>query len=130
MEDQIDYQFVISLRTDLSTEKTLENYFYGQLEKLTGEMRKYQVLVDGTVVGVAKDEAAMEELLENLKVRYVSEDTVSSHFLNTVELKPVYQVENIMTMSEMEDALLANKDGSTTYTVVAGDYLQCDCLCQ
>ena len=121
VEDQIDYQFVISLRTDLSTEKTLENYFYGQLEKLTGEMRKYQVLVDGTVVGVAKDEAAMEELLENLKVRYVSEDTVSSHFLNTVELKPVYQVENIMTMSEMEDALLANKDGSTTYTVVAGD---------
>ena len=41
--------------------------------------------------------------------------------MDTVTIEPVYEAENLMTLSEMRTALQANQGGSTTYTVVAGD---------
>ena len=42
-------------------------------------------------------------------------------FVNTVEIKPVYVVDSILTIDEMEQALRASSNGSTTYTVAEGD---------
>ena len=93
----------------------------GNLDSVSGELRQYQVVVDGQAVGAVKDEDGLNRLLEELKAKYTSENTVSVEFMDTVTIEPVYEAENLMTLSEMRTALQANQGGSTTYTVVAGD---------
>ena len=78
-------------------------------------------MVDGQAVGVVKDEDSLNQLLDSMKDRYTTENTVSVRFLDTVATEPVYEVNDLMTIREMEQALQANGNGSTTYTVVAGD---------
>ncbi len=121
IEGELDYEFALTLRSDLTTEADVQNYFYGKLDSVSGELRQYQVLVDGQVVGTVKDEDALNQLLDSMKEKYTNENTVSAEFLDTVTVEPVYEAENLMTMSEMDAALQSNQDGSTTYTVVAGD---------
>ena len=121
IEGELDYEFALTLRSDLTTEADVQNYFYGKLDSVSGELRQYQVLVDGQVVGTVKDEDALNQLLDSMKEKYTNENTVSAEFLDTVTVEPVYEAENLMTMSERDAALQSNQDGSTTYTVVAGD---------
>ena len=121
VEGDLEYEFALSLRSDLTTPEELQNYFYNQLDAVSGELRKYQVLVDGQAVGVVKDEDSLNQLLDSMKDRYTTENTVSVRFLDTVATEPVYEVNDLMTIREMEQALQANGNGSTTYTVVAGD---------
>lgn len=121
VQGNLEYEFTISLRSDLSSGQDIQNYFYTQLDDLSGELRKYQVVVDGKAVGVVKDQDALNDLLQSFKDQYTTENTTSVEFLNTVEIKPVYAVDCILTIDEMEQALRANSNGSTTYTVVEGD---------
>lgn len=117
----IQYQFALSLRSSLTSEEDIQNFFFQQLDTVSGELRKYQVTVDGNLIGVVKDEGALDQLLVEIKDQYVTEDTVSAEFLDTVEVQPVYLVDDLMTMDEMDRALQSNSTGDTTYTVVAGD---------
>ena len=121
IEGDLEYQFALSFRSNLTSEEDIQNYFYGKLDSVSGELRQYQVVVDGQPVGAVKDETALNQLLDNLKAKYTSENTVSVEFLNTVSIEPVYESEDLMTLSEMEAALQSNQGGSTTYTVVEGD---------
>ena len=121
VQGDLEYDFAITLRSDLSSEQDIQNYFYNQLDDLSGEMRKYQVVVDGQAVGVVKDQDALDDLLESFKTQYTNANTTSVEFLNKVEIKPVYAVDSIMTIDEMDQALRASSNGSTTYTVVEGD---------
>ena len=121
VEGDLEYEFALTLRSDLTSERDVQNYFYQQLDSVSGELRQYQVVVDDQIVGTVKDEDALEELLADFKDRYTTENTVSAEFLDTVSILPVYQVEDLMTVREMEEALEENQGGSTTYTVVAGD---------
>lgn len=121
VQGNLEYNFAITLRSDLSSQQDIQNYFYNQLDDLSSELRKYQVVVDGQAVGVVKDEEALNQLLQDLKDQYTTENTTSVEFANTVEIKPVYAVDSIMTIDEMQQALLASSNGSTTYTVVEGD---------
>lgn len=121
VQGDLEYEFAITLRSDLSSQQEIQNYFYNQLDDLSGELRKYQVVVDGQAVGVVKDEAALNDLLKSFQDQYTTENTTSVEFLDTVEVKPVYVVDSIMTIDEMEQALQASSNGSTTYTVVEGD---------
>ena len=113
-----DYQIEGNLEYEL---EDIQNYFYGKLDSVSGELRQYQVVVDGQAVGAVKDEDGLNRLLEELKAKYTSENTVSVEFMDTLTIEPVYEAENLMTLSEMRTALQANQGGSTTYTVVAGD---------
>ena len=121
IEGNLEYEFALTLRSDLTSEEDIQNYFYGKLDSVSGELRQYQVVVDGQAVGAVKDEDGLNRLLEELKAKYTSENTVSVEFMDTVTIEPVYEAENLMTLSEMRTALQANQGGSTTYTVVAGD---------
>lgn len=121
VQGDLEYDFAITLRSDLSSEQDIQNYFYNQLDDLSGELRKYQVVVDGQSVGVVKDQEALESLLQSFKDQYTTQNTTSVEFLDTVEIKPVYAVDSIMTIDEMEQALRSNSNGSTTYTVQQGD---------
>lgn len=121
IEGDLEYEFALTLRSDLTSEEEIQNYFYQQLDSVSGELRKYQVVVDGQVVGAVKDEDDLNELLDGMKEKYSTENTVSVEFLDTVTVQPVYEVDDLMTIREMEAALQANQGGSTTYTVVQGD---------
>lgn len=121
VEGDIQYQFEVSLRSDLSQQSDIQDYFFTQLDEVSGELRMYQVSVDGATVGVIKNEEDLNQLLENMKAKYTTENTVSAEFLDTVTVEPVYTADTVLTVEEMEQALQASSNGSTTYTVVQGD---------
>lgn len=121
VEGDIQYQFEVSLRSDLSQQSDIQDYFFTQLDEVSGELRMYQVSVDGVTVGVIKNEEDLNQLLENMKAKYTTENTVSAEFLDTVTVEPVYTADTVLTVEEMEQALQASSNGSTTYTVVQGD---------
>lgn len=121
VEGDIQYQFEVSLRSDLSQQSDIQDCFFTQLDEVSGELRMYQVSVDGATVGVIKNEEDLNQLLDNMKAKYTTENTVSAEFLDTVTVEPVYTADTVLTVEEMEQALQASSNGSTTYTVVQGD---------
>ena len=121
VDGSIDYNFTLTLKTDLNEEQDIRNYFYGQLNEVSDQLRAYQVSVDGRVIGTVKDETALNTMLDGIKDEFVTEATSASEFVEDVTIDPVYAVDNLMTVSDMEGALKANTTGETTYTVVKGD---------
>ncbi len=121
LEDNVEYQFALTLKSDLDDQTAMENYFYEQLAEVSAQLRKYQVVVNGLAVGSIENEAELDTLLDELKGQYINENTISAQFVDTVRTEPVYTDANLMSMEEMRQALTANKTGETTYTVQGGD---------
>ena len=121
VQGDIGYQFALTLKTDLSSQNQIEDYFYSQLNDVSVTLRKCQVVVDGQTVGVVKDESALRDMLDQLKNQYVNENTTSVEFMQDVSIQYVYAADNVLTTEEMQAALQSNGSGSGTYTVVKGD---------
>ncbi len=121
IDSTVDYQFALTLKTELDDQSTIENFFYRQLDQASVELRKYQVSINGAPVGEVTDREALDELLEEIKNQYVNENTISAEFLDNVGIESVYTANTLRTIDEMRGVLTANKTGETTYTVVAGD---------
>ena len=117
----VDYRFGLTLKSELDSQKTIEHYFYQQLDEASVELRKYQVTVNGVAVGAVEDQDQLDALLEELKNQYVNENTIRSSFVERVNIENVYTDENLLTLDEMRAALTENTTGETTYTVVQGD---------
>ena len=69
---------------------------------LGDQLREYQVSVGGQVIGVVKDEAALNEMLEAMKAQYVTENTVSVDFVEDVTVDYVYASDVLMSTSTSE----------------------------
>ena len=121
IQGQVDYQFALTLKTELTPQEDIETFFYGQLNQVSDQLREYRVSVGGQVIGVVKDEAALNEMLEAMKAQYVTENTVSVDFVEEVTVDYVYASDVLMSTSELQAALEANTTGETTYTVQKGD---------
>ena len=121
IQGQVDYQFALTLKTELTPQEDIETFFYGQLNQVSDQLREYRVSVGGQVIGVVKDEAALNEMLEAMKAQYVTENTVSVDFVEEVTVDYVYASDVLMSISELQAALEANTTGETTYTVQKGD---------
>ena len=121
LEDNVEYQFALTLKSDLDDQAVMETYFYEQLAEVSAQLRKYQVVVNGTAVGSIEDQAALNDLLDELKAQYTNENTISANFVDAIRVENVYTDSNLMSMDEMRQALTANTTGETTYTVQAGD---------
>ena len=121
VDAQVDYEFGLTLKSDLNDEQTIRNYFYEQLTEVSDELRAYEVVVDGRSIGAVKDEAALSNMLEELKEQYTTENTMEVEFVENFQIRNVYAVEDLMTTEEMRQALEANSTGETTYTVEKGD---------
>ena len=117
----VDYRFGLTLKSELDSQKTIEHYFYQQLDEASVELRKYQVNVNGVAVGAVEDQDQLNALLEELKNQYVNENTIRCSFIERVSIENVYTDENLLTLDEMWAALTENTTGETTYTVVQGD---------
>lgn len=121
VEGDLEYQFALTLKSDLSGEEDIETYFYGKLNQVSDHLRQYQVSVDGQLMGVVKDRDALNSMLTALKSQYVTENTTSAEFVENVEIDYVYNADSLLTIGELEEALTASSVGETTYTVASGD---------
>ena len=121
LDSQVDYQFALTLKTDLTPSSTFEDYFYAQLDQESSELRKYQVLIDGDPVGVVGSQQELDSLLNEMKAEFTTENTISAEFDHKVDVKYVYMTDHIMDQEELREALNANTTGETTYSVVQGD---------
>ena len=121
LDTDIDYQFALTLKSDLDDQRVMENYFYEKFSEVSAQLRKYQVVVNGTPVGTIEDQTALTSLMDELKAQYTNENTISARFTDAVRVENVYSDAGLMSMDEMRAALTANTTGETTYTVQGGD---------
>ena len=121
VEGEVDYEFALTLKRDLSSQDQMEEYFYNQLDEYSSAMRMYDVRVNGESMGVVKDLDTLNVLLEAIKDQYVNETTLSAEFVEKVTLDPVYDAKVVATVAEVQERLAENTTGETTYTVVSGD---------
>ena len=121
VEGEVDYQFALTLKRDLSDQDQMENYFYNQLDEYSSAMRMYDVRVNGESMGIIKDLDTMNVLLDAIMDQYVNETTLTAEFVENVTLNPVYEAKVVATVAEVQERLAENTTGETTYTVVSGD---------
>ena len=122
LEGQVDYHYELSLKSELSDQQQIDDYFYARLSEKTEELRKYQVYLNGKPVGIVEDREGLDRVLESIKAQYITENTVTATFLDDISIEYLYDDDlDLMTLSEMEEALKANSTGDTTYEVKSGD---------
>ena len=121
VEGDVDYQFALTLKSDLSSQKEMEDYFYDQLDEVSTELRMYDVRVNGESMGIVKNFEMLNRTLEDIKKQYINANTVSAEFVESVRMDPVYNAEVVSTIGELQERLAENTTGETTYTVVSGD---------
>ena len=121
VDSNIDCSFTLTLKSELSKQEDLENFFFSQLDQVSSNLRKYKVLVNGKNMGVVKDRDALDQMLDNLQAQYVNENTIESGFVENLAVETVYVTNELMTVAEIQDKLQENTTGETTYTVQKGD---------
>jgi murein DD-endopeptidase MepM/ murein hydrolase activator NlpD len=121
VEGELNYDFTLTLKSDLNSERDIEDYFYGQLNELSDNLRMYELMVDGQSIGVLRDLDEVNGVLDAIKAQYTTENTVSADFVQKVEINDVYSADTVMEVNQLEAALNASSVGETTYTVSKGD---------
>ena len=121
VEGEVDYQFALTLKSDLSSQGDMEDYFYDQLDAVSMELRMYDVRVNGESMGIVKNYEMLNKTLEDIKKKYINDQTISAEFVENVRLEPVYSADVVSTIGELQERLAENTTGETTYTVVSGD---------
>ena len=121
VDSEIDCSFTLTLKSNLCEQRVLENYFYSQLDQVSSDLRKYEVLVNGRSMGVVKDEQALNHMLEGLQEQYVNENTIDAGFVETLDIETVYVADKLSTVAEIQEKLQEKTTGETTYTVQKGD---------
>ena len=116
-----NYQFALTLKSEITDQKDIKDFFYDQLDEDSEHLRQCEVLVDGRSIGVVKDEDALNDMLADLKNQYITENTVEAGFVENLTVDYVYGVSELLTAEEMRAALEENTTGETTYTVESGD---------
>ena len=103
----------------LTTASEFETYLLDQVGEV---MKSYVLTVNGTVIGAAEDEEALNAVLDSVKAQYVTDTTVSAEFVEPVSISYDYTASDVAQGEEtIYAALTANTTGDTTYTVVQGD---------
>lgn len=82
----------------------------------------YVLYVDDEPVAATPFAGALEELLEQMKIGYVTENTVESYFVENVEVRQEYVNRTYMTnLGYIAERLNSTKSAEVTYTVETGD---------
>ena len=121
VEGDLDYQFGLTLKSDLTDQRSVRTFFYNQLDEVSADLRQYELSVNGKAVGVVQDEEALNEMLGRIMEQYKTTDTTSASFVEAVSVSHVYNVDYTMTIAEIEEILTASSVGETTYVVEKGD---------
>ena len=97
--------------------------FEAKLSRQLGEVAYgYVLYVDDEPVAATEYEGAMEELLEQLKTGYITDQTVECYFVENVDIRQEYvSADLMMNLGYIAEKLNATKEGAVTYTVQSGD---------
>ena len=78
--------------------------------------------IDGEPVVATSFHGALEELLEQMKIGYITANTVDSYFQEDVEIREEYvDASYMMNLGYIAEKLNSTKQGAMTYQVKAGD---------
>ena len=122
VDNEIDYRFSLSLRSDLAGRKDFEDYFSAKMDETEeDDLRFYQVSLEGQVLGVIDSKAEFNVLLQDLRGTFTYEFTTSAEFVEEIQVTPLALADEVLTIDQMRDILTENTTGETTYTVVSGD---------
>lgn len=82
----------------------------------------YTLYVEGEAVAATTFSGAIEQLLEQLKAGYITENTVDCYFVEDVEIREGYVDSSLVSnLGYIAEKLNATKAGAVTYTVKSGD---------
>ena len=82
----------------------------------------YVLYVDGEKVVATTRAGALEDLLDQLKLGYQTEDTVNAYFVEDVDIRQEYvESSYVMNLGYIAEILNETKQGEVTYTVTSGD---------
>ena len=121
VEGDLDYQFGLTLKSDLTDQRTVRTFFYNQLDEVSADLRQYELSINGEAIGVVQDEEELNKMLNRIRDQYKTENTTASSFVENVSIAHVYNVDFTMTIAELEEILTASSVGETTYVVEKGD---------
>ena len=82
----------------------------------------YVLYVDGEKVVATTFPGALDDILNQLKLGYQTEDTVDTYFVEDVEIRQEYVDSSyVMNLGYIAEILNETKEGEVTYTVKKGD---------
>lgn len=127
LEDQ-DYAIdtaLLSTQTHVVPRRDLESReeFAENLTDQIGDVTYgYTLYVDGEAVAATTYAGAIDQLLEQMKAGYISENTVDCSFVENVEIKEGYVDSSLISnLGYIAEKLNATKEGAVVYTVKPGD---------
>lgn len=119
IDNQIDYKLALVRKDEVSSISGFETYLFNQVSEV---MKSYVLTVDGEFIGAAEDQTVLNALLEQIKQPYLTENTVSSDFVDQVRITREYTSTDVLQdTAKMAELLTRNTNGQTTYEVKKGD---------
>lgn len=116
---EMGYTFHMALKEDRIPVSSVETYLFDQI----GEVMQTSVLtVNGQKLGAFDDATALEFLLSSLKAPYVNENTISSQFVEQVNVSRAYTpTADLREIADVEALLTSNSMEQVDYTVQSGE---------
>ena len=119
MDGEVEYRFALSEWDSIPPATTLEPYL---LDRIGDVMKSYVLSVNGQVVGAAEDQSTLTALLDSIQATYEDENTISSKFVDQVNITREYISADVeQDVADIQATLTSNTNGETTYEVQAGD---------
>ena len=119
LDQEVSYSLALVEQEDLTPAASFENYLFDQIGDVA---EQYVLTVNGQVIGSANEQSTLNQVLEQVKAAYITEDTVSAEFTSGVYITKEYvPVDTNQDTDAMLAALTANTNGQTTYEVQKGD---------
>ena len=119
LDQNVEYSFQVALKEDICSVSPIETYLFDQI----GEVMKTSVLtVNGRVLGATDDGSGLTALLNSLKARFTTPDTVSVQFVEDVTVTKDYtSTSSIKQVADLEPILTSNTMEQVDYSVQSGD---------
>ena len=115
----LETQTGVFLRKEVASEETFRDELTDQLGLVE---YAYVLYVDGEKVVATTFPDALEDILDQLKLGYQTEDTVDAYFVEDVEIRQEYvDASYVMNLGYIAEILNETKEGEVTYTVKSGD---------
>lgn len=114
---EMDVQIVP--RRTMESRQEFEQQLTAQLGKV---QNAYVLYVDNSPIVATTYDGALEELLEQLKIGYITPDTVDCYFKENVEIRQEYvDASYVMNLGYIAEILNDTKSAEINYTVAAND---------
>lgn len=119
LDQNVEYSFQVALKENIGSVSPIETYLFDQI----GEVMKTSVLsVNGRVLGATDDGEGLTALLNSLKSRYTTPDTISVQFVEDVSVAKDYtSTSSIKQVSDLAPILTSNTMEQVDYFVQSGD---------